>query len=849
MYLVGCIYRPPGKPVNEFLSCFQNLFQNIPRSMTCYFLGDFNINLLNSNIDVMINNFTDLFMSFSLFPMIMCPTRITKDSNSLIDNIFTNNAGNCAISGILLEDISDHLPIFSVFNNFQNKKPKPCAILRRNVNEINICRFGQFLKDYQWNLNVGDANIMYDDFESKFVSLYDTHFPLESKTFKKKRINKPWFTNELRKLSRKKEKLYNKFIKHPTALSENNYKCFRNYYTKILRQKKKAFYKSKFDSVNGDSKRTWKEINNILNKTKEKCNIPESLIVDNVEIHDEFKIAQEFNNFFIEIGSKLCESLPDRMQNLNTQYSSYLQNVNEASLYMKPISEGEIISVVQKLKNKTSPGYDDINITVIKQIIPFICKPLADIFNKSIQTGIVPNKLKLAKVTPVFKSGSKQNTCNYRPISVLSVFSKILEKCVYNRLYDFLCKHNILSENQFGFRKGLSTSLALTQFLQSVVYSLDNKKSSIGVFLDLSKAFDTIDHSILLYKLNHYGIRGVPHSWIKNYLSNRQQFVCINSTKSHLKTIRCGVPQGSILGPLLFLLYVNDIRHSSPILQFTQFADDTSVFFSHENISHITRTLNSELGNVHTWLTVNKLVINLSKTSYMIFSYTKYSPEDVKLELNNYEIKHSPQNKFLGVYIDESLSWKYHISEICNKLAKVVGIIYRLQNVLPENILLTLYNTLFLPHITYCNINWANCAKTFSDRIYKLQKKAVRLITHSAYNSHSSPLFARLNILTIHDVNKLQVGTFMYMCKNNLLPSFVKVNFSTNSVYHSYSTRRANDYHLPKVRTSIAQMNLNFNGPKVWNALPTDLKNCNSLPCFKRKYKKHLIKKYIDSSL
>ena len=336
----------------------------------------------------------------------------------------------------------------------------------------------------------------------------------------------------------------------------------------------------------------------------------------------------------------------------------------------------------------------------------------------------------------------------------------------------------------------------------------------------------------------------MPYQWIESYLSNRKQYVTVDSVNSSMLNIVCGVPQGSILGPLLFLVYINDIQCSSNLLSFIQFADDTSIFYTHNDISFITTTLNNELQKVSQWLKSNKLVINMSKTNFMVFSNISHNIEDIKIHMNEFQILHTNHTKFLGVHIDESMSWKYHIGEVCAKISQVVGILYRLRNILPPKILLTIYNTLFLPHISYCTMIWASCPKCYLDRAIKLQKRAVRLITKSSHYSHSAPLFHKLNLLNLHDIMLLQIGIFMYKCKNRLLPPYIADMFPLNLSFHSYLTRSANDFHFPKIRTSQAKSTICFSGPKLWSSLPIEIKNSVSLHSFKRKLKKYLIDRY-----
>ena len=252
-------------------------------------------------------------------------------------------------------------------------------------------------------------------------------------------------------------------------------------------------------------------------------------------------------------------------------------------------------------------GYDRISTSLLKQIIHVIADPLAHIFNQSLQQGVFPDLFKIAKVNPIFKKGDSHEISNYRPISLLPSISKVLEKIVYNRLFDFLNTHNILNSNQYGFRKNHSTDQALIQIYDKITNAMANKQHVIGIFLDLSKAFDTLDHNILLYKLEFYGIRGQALSWFKDYLIKRKQYVTFNGLNSDLLPVECGVPQGSILGPLLFLLYVNDLSNTSSLLSFVLFADDTNIFCSHTKLESLVNILNNELSKVSNWFKCNKL--------------------------------------------------------------------------------------------------------------------------------------------------------------------------------------------------------------------------------------------------
>ena len=309
---------------------------------------------------------------------------------------------------------------------------------------------------------------------------------------------------------------------------------------------------------------------------------------------------------------------------------------------------------------------------MIKMANAELSEHLTRIFNLSFETGVFPVNMKHAKIIPIHKKDSKTELSNYRPISLLPIFSKLLERLMYNRLMQHLIKNSILYDYQFGFRKGYSTTLALAEITQNIYENLMKKHTTCGVFLDLSKAFDTINHEILLQKLEHYGIRGVALQWFRSYLSERTQRVCIDGILSGQLNVVCGVPQGSILGPLLFLLYVNDLANTSDKLLFRLFADDTNIFMSDSNIGRLQTNMNTELKKVNDWLKANFLSLNVSKTKFLLFHHNYDRPNKFFVNIDNKRIERQTEIKYLGVYIDEKLDFKYHVGQICKKLQKLL---------------------------------------------------------------------------------------------------------------------------------------------------------------------------------
>ena len=316
---------------------------------------------------------------------------------------------------------------------------------------------------------------------------------------------------------KKKNRLYKLYLKNRTEYRKSAYKRVRNKVVDMIKHAKKEYYKNQLSKAKGNMSKTWNVINTALGKDNKKTNI-NKIVVENKCVTDEKAIPNLFNDYFVNVGHNLNSKFIARNNNHVGKY--IIKNIKSA--FFKPISSDEIVKVVKDLKSNTSPGYDDIDIKVVKKIIIHICQPLSAIFNKCLDCGIFPDKLKIARVIPIFKSGSQEVLSNYRPISVLPIFSKIFEKCIYYRLLSFINKCNILTPDQYGFREGHSTSHALINFIRNVTNAIDNEEIMLGIFLDLSKAFDTLDHDILIYKLQLYGIRGVVLDLFKNYLQNRR---------------------------------------------------------------------------------------------------------------------------------------------------------------------------------------------------------------------------------------------------------------------------------------------------------------------------------------
>ena len=719
--IIGSVYRPPGAEIKTFHEKLKLILEVVTReNKLCYLMGDYNIDLLNCQSHILTGDFFDLMSSYSFIPLISRPTRVTNNTATLIDNIFTNDHYNLAHStqGILVTDISDHYPIFYI-NESIKETEKEIWINKRKYTNQNKTNFTSDLSSIDWIEICKDKNTndSFEIFHKKLCELHDKHFPIVR--LKKKYNNrKPWLSTGLRNSIRRKNKLYRKYRKITSVKNENIYKEYRNKLNYCMRNAEKQYFFELLEKYKSNMKKSWSIIKSIINKNRSKITQSKFRLSDGTLVTNGIDVCDRFNDFFTTIGPTLDKKIPQT----NKKPIEYLGCPMINSIYLYPVTTTEINKIVKALKD-SSAGYDGISTNLLKESLTHINEVLSYLCNLSLKEGVFPEKLKTANVIPLFKSGDPELFNNYRPVSILCTISKIFEKVMYSRIIDFLNKYKFFVKSQFGFRKDHSTYMPLLVLIDEIVNALDSGEVAVGVFLDFSKAFDTVNHKILLSKLFHYGIRDKAYAWLESYLCNRVQFVSYNGFKSTKNTITCGVPQGSILGPLLFLIYINDL---SKICQFTNpflFADDTNLLHHSKDLVKLQKEINDDLHQISEWLQANRLSLNIKKTHYMIFS-NKRLPIDMNIKIDGNKIDSVEQTKFLGVIIDKQLNWKKHITHITGKVARGIGIIIKAKKYLPREAMLSLYYYFIYPYLTYCNLVWGTSCKSHLERLKILQKKS-----------------------------------------------------------------------------------------------------------------------------
>ena len=836
-FLVSCLYRPPNAPPIYYNAIIDSLQLACNEDKPFMVLGDLNINYqLDENLHS--NHIYMMEQLFSLTQLITDPTRVTNHSSTLIDVILTTCPSKHLTSGVYESNLSDHYMVYTEVNILPEKRPHK-EVRFRNYNHFNTESFLHechmlheelFIDSKSSHLKYQTPSdkleFLWNKWKNTFVQLSDKHAPFKI-TRMKQRQNK-WITPDILQEIYKRDHLHKKAVKSSVSNRENTfwleYRKQRNHVTKIINKAKLDYYTDITDAYKTKPRKFWKEIKAVIpSKSTEALN----------------DISPDaFNEFFANIGKKVADTLPS-----SDEYTCPLQDSLHAFRF-REVDNLIVKKIILSLPKDSKNDIFNIDTKLLSIAVDIISPFITKLINLSFEYGYCPTDWKLARVTPAFKAkGDENDKNNYRPLSVIGHIAMLIEKCAQKQLMEYLLDHRFINIDQFAYLSKHSTQTCLHRLIDDVLENINEKEITALCFLDIKKCFDTIDHSILLTKLHKYGIRDNELNWFKSYLHERKQVVICKSKASTERELKIGVPQGTVLGPLLFLLFVNDLSNVITNASINIYADDVVVYSSHSSRDILQEQMQSVMNNVNNWYRQNRLNLSLDKCNTMVISNNSRTPiRDFHLYLGNTLLKQIPSTKYLGLIIDEKLKWHEHVLSVVKKININNAKLRRLAKILPFELRRKIHNSFSVPCIDYSATVWGNFSQKNTLLINRVEHMAARAITrnYDFINTRGADLMKQVNLPTFKERFQYNTSLLMYKAVNNDVPDYIANKITFNADINQYNLRSSsnNSLLLPLPKCEIYKKSLSYSGPMTWNTLSEPIRFSTSIGSFKTQYKK-----------
>lgn len=839
------IYRPPRYDLPEFLDVFQDLLtQNNQQTII---LGDINVNILNTESQDTSDYMDAVKMCGYRVANVINKdnaTRVSNNCSSLIDHVIVNKNIECKVS-VLDCVMSDHNPMeISVSIKPVIFKPK----VQRKIEIVDKVKFKNnfekhFYQPYVTNRVINSFNDLIDTIKDcKNRASYEIEIT--------NREGNNWMTLEILNLIKQRDKMYKKLNylrKNKIQVNnkiEHEFNKLKNMVTDEIRKQKSLYFSEKWNKAGTNMKKQWNVINSLINKKNTSKNI--SMIeINGTGISDPLRIVNEFNQFFSNIGQTIVTSVNNEyLNNIGKIHFNELHVKN--SVFMNSTTQNEVNSVLMDLNVNSAAGSDGITVKDLLIIKDLIIPGLTNLINNTFKSGIFPEVLKTGKIVPIFKSGDTKILTNYRPITVIPTFSKLIECLIKTRITSFIEQNIGFDTYQYGFSKGSNTESAITDFLNYVNTELDNKKIIVTVFVDLKKAFDVVDHDVLLSKFYFMGIRGTALTLLKTYLNDRRQYVLVDGVISDVKMSNYGVPQGSVLGPLFYILLVLSLRLAGLSGRYFTFADDTALVYTGADIDLLETQINNDLLKYSQWLLHNKLKINIEKTVYMVFHQKNVNLRNIHLKINNTVIKQVSYTKYLGLIIDEKLNWSKHLEHINNKIVPMLGALARCAAYLNHSNRTLIYNAYILSNLRYLIAIWGTMGSVKFKKLQRLQNKAIKILHRIPYLTPTTYLYRETKLNPLPYILELEQCKLIYKIINHKQKS--NSEFIFNEQVHTHNTRGINDIHLTASRTNKGLYNPLTQAIVTFNKLPLHIRGLSTCGSFVKNLKTFLDSKtYLET--